>query len=270
MIPIDIIHKVYNATCAVGVITAPSLDDLLQTHKTGGFEIIGSGFLCRSTTVITNRHVVEAMNAYLAQHSLSDNRMAAQFNFFIGDGMEQCYAPITRLCVVKQPVEADIALFEVERLDEDPEDFKEAVQPLTIIENVKSLELGQEIGIAGFPYGQVLHADPHADAAIPIADRNVVRMGPILQQGIISGFRPWQRTYGIREILLDARIAGGMSGSPVFWQQSGTVVGVVYGTHETVVGHAVPIDSIRVTAWCGMIDSGKTDLVEAQIKYIEE
>jgi hypothetical protein len=33
MIPIDIIDKVYNATCAVGVISTPTLDDLLNTRS---------------------------------------------------------------------------------------------------------------------------------------------------------------------------------------------------------------------------------------------
>jgi hypothetical protein len=177
--------------------------------------------------------------------------------------MEQCYAPIKKLCIVRYPPEDDIALLALERLADDPEDFKESVQPLPIVANVRELELGQEIGIVGFPYGAALHVDPYADPSSP----NVVRLGPVVHQGFISGFRPWQRTHGIREMLLDARIAGGMSGSPVFWQETGTVVGVVYATHESVVGRAVPIDMVRVTAWADMLDNGKTEIVQGTISY---
>jgi Trypsin-like peptidase domain len=271
MIPIDIIHKVYNGTCAIGIVTVESEEELINTRKADAFHIFGTGFLCRYRTVITNRHVAEAMNAALAQHNLPDDRLHAQFNYFTGDRMEQCYSPIKKLCILKQPVEDDICLCEIVRLDEDPEDFKEAVQPLTVLENVKVLELGEEVGLVGFPYGKELHVDPY-DPAPLMADKNLVRLGPILQHGFISGFRPWKRTYGIREIFVDARTIGGMSGSPVFRQQTGEVIGVHYAGYpapvsHTVIARAVPLDSIRVAAFCEMLDRGKNEIVEGQIRY---
>jgi hypothetical protein len=264
MIPIEIIHKVYNGTCSLGVITTPSPDDIVTSMRADAFHILGTGFLSRYSTVVTNRHVADAMNQFLATHNLSDDRLAAQFNYFTGDYMEQCYAPVTKFCIVRYPPEDDIALLTIERLDDDPEDFKEAVQPLAIVPNVNELDLGQEIGIVGFPYGASLHVDPHSQ---PNQPANVVRLGPVLHQGFLSGFRPWKRTHGIREVFLDARIAGGMSGSPVFWQQTGTVVGVVYSTHESVVGRAVPIDAVRVAGWAKMLDEGQTEIVVGEIRY---
>ncbi len=285
MIRKSIIKRIYNGTCAVGVMTAESIDELSESRTTDDFKILGTGFLVRSNAVLTNRHVALGMDAFVNEHKLSGQRMAAQFSYFFRDRMEQAYVPLKRVCVMTEPVHDDIAICAFHREKDDPEDFKGAVKRLSILESVEELSLGEPVGVVGFPYGEQLHVDERADPT------KLVRMGPMLQHGHISGFQPWQRSIGIKEILLDVRTIHGMSGSPVFRRKTGQVIGAIWGGKlvGAVVGtvdgpvadgrlmaqiphfvfsRAVPLDWVRVSTWLSILDNAKGEgLIQADVKY---
>jgi hypothetical protein len=141
MIPEPTIKRIYNGTCAVGIMTADSIDSLIDARTIDGFKIAGTGFLVRSDVVLTNAHVAIAMDAFVKQHNLKGQRMAAQFNYFSGGRMEQSYCPLKRCCVLQQPVRDDIALCAFDRHPDDPTDFTDSVKRLSIIESVEEVRL---------------------------------------------------------------------------------------------------------------------------------
>jgi hypothetical protein len=166
---------------------------------------------------------------------------------------------------MQEPVTDDIAVCRFDRGEDDYEDFRTNVKRLSILESVEELGLGEPVGVVGFPFGTDLHVDKRKDA------KKLVRMGPLLQHGFISGFQPWQKSIGIKEILLDVRAIGGMSGSPVFRQKTGQVIGVLWGGEPMggVISRAVPIDWVRVSTWLTMLDSTPNDqgLVQGINRY---
>src|SRR2546425_172845 len=60
MITVQVLGKVRNGICAVGYLTVP-LEEYQHTFHSPFFQVVGTGFLVRKTTVITNRHVVQGL-----------------------------------------------------------------------------------------------------------------------------------------------------------------------------------------------------------------
>jgi hypothetical protein len=64
-----------------------------------------------------------------------------------------------------------------------------------------------------------------------------------------------------------------MSGSPVFRQGTGQVIGVIWGGHveenvpHFVFSRAVPVDWTRISTWLGMLDNAKGEFVQADVRY---
>jgi hypothetical protein len=257
MIPRKVARKVTNGTCALGVVPGPI--DTLKHGKVADYEIFGTGFLVRSDTILTNRHVAVAIIERMRELKLPAVHAQARFAYPNELGYQVLYCPL-RKCTLVANANTDIAVIDFERDDNtDPPDFVKSAKRLSILENVQDLRLGEPIGAMGYAYGNLLHIDETSPTPDAIA-----RYGPILQQGYISGFRPWEQTTVIDDLLLDIRSIGGMSGSPVFRRKTGHVVGVIYdGMAQTVGGEsvphavlarAVPVDWVRLSAWLSMFD----------------
>ena len=75
------------------------------------------------------------------------------------------------------------------------------------------------------------------------------RFGPVLQRGYISAIAPYEGSSLITEILLDARTAGGMSGSPVFTVDDGKVIGIHNAGWEATTACAIPINKDKIENW---------------------
>jgi S1-C subfamily serine protease len=246
MIPDSVIQSVSNGTCALGILH--DLNSTLGEIKNKDFTIIGTGFLVRSNTILTNRHVVQAITRKMDKLRLPNPHGRAQFSYPFDDGMEQYFAEVTKVAVLNEP-HLDVALLQFDRPKDMPT-FESNVKPLSAVKSVLDLKLGEPVGVMGFPYGNRLHVDQRVD---PEA---IARVGPILQQGFISGFQPWGGATRMRELLLDVRTYKGMSGSPVFRQDTGQVIGLHYaGTGHTVVAKSIPVDSVRLPVWIGMLDN---------------
>jgi hypothetical protein len=266
MIRRKIAHKISNGTCALGVVTSP-IDDL-KHGKVKDFEIIGTGFLVRHDTIVTNRHVALGIVQKMRELKLLAVHAQARFAYLNEQGLQILYCPL-RKCNLVANANIDAAVIDFERNDnEDPPDFVKSAKRLSILENVSDIQLGEPIGAMGFPYGSELHVDPRSNPDI------MSRWQPILQQGYISGFQPFEGTNVLDDLLLDIRAIGGMSGSPVFRKKTGQVVGVIYGivagafggvqVPHAVLARAVPLDWVRLSAWLSLFD-GQED--EGMLKY---
>jgi len=61
MIGQDILYKVRNGICAIGYLSVER-SKYLQDPTFPYFKVVGTGFLVRDTTIMTNRHVPEAIS----------------------------------------------------------------------------------------------------------------------------------------------------------------------------------------------------------------
>ena len=94
----------------------------------------------------------------------------------------------------------DVGFIEFQR---EPESHFVGVEPLEFDE-VYRLRVTEEIAVCGYPYGE----------AMLQRDGTVCRWGPVVQQGHVSAVSPFDAVPEgqlPKELLLDVRIAGGMS-----------------------------------------------------------
>ena len=78
MIDQQILFKVRNGICAVGYLTVPFrsyLDDPLSPF----FKVVGTGFLVRKTTIMTNRHVINKLIDYQLEFGFTDEQRVIIF-----------------------------------------------------------------------------------------------------------------------------------------------------------------------------------------------
>lgn len=187
----------------------------------------------REKTVITNRHVVEALDDARTTFGLNDEQLWLTFVFRTDRGLANGFAKIGDFSCSNNP-NLDLAFIEFALK---PPEF-EVVQPLDI-GDLTNLRVGQPVAVCGYPYGtQMLKRG-----------NRIYRFGPVLQQGYISAISPFDGSSEMDEILLDVRTAGGMSGSPVFLPEDGTVVGVHYAGWEATTALAIPLHAGKIDPW---------------------
>jgi S1-C subfamily serine protease len=124
----------------------------------------------------------------------------------------------------------------------------EAVKPLTMAESLEGLRVGQPVAACGFPFGTEMMRK-HGQA---------YRFGPVVQQGHISAISPYDG-YTPTELLLDLRMAEGMSGSPVFLPGDGSVIGIHYEAWESITALAIPLHKSRVEVWLEEHDRARAE-----------
>ena len=73
-----ITEKLISAICAISFIATP-VDHYKKDPDRQALKIIGTGFLVRPTIVITNRHVIEALNEVQAKVGIKDDELYAYF-----------------------------------------------------------------------------------------------------------------------------------------------------------------------------------------------
>ena len=233
-------RKVISGTCAVCFI-AVSVQEFLRDQSRTSLQVVGSGFLARPTTVITNRHVIWELKRRLAEADLPEDHLYLWFVYQRQGGLQKAFCRFKRYGVVANE-EIDVGIIEFVRR---PEPEFEQCQPLKVATECAPA-IGEPIAVCGYPYG---------DDSLRLENGNFYRFGPVLQQGFVSAIAPFNYVGSttIRDILLDVRTAGGMSGAPVV-RPDGVVVGVHYAGIEATVAFAVPIDEPRLSAWLSAHD----------------
>lgn len=241
MINQRVISRVRNGVCAIGYLTVEveQVNELLKDRSRRPddfFEVIGTGFLIRETTVLTNRHVITDLKKVQQEKNIADERIALLFTYTTAKAFGQAFCECQGF-VFPADIAQDIALLNFVRRQE--VEFEQC-KPLKIINTENQIKIGQPIGVLGFPHGSDL-----LDFQIKGGAR-IKRFGPMLYQGYISALAPFDKRLPVSDILLDVRSAGGMSGSPVFDAKSGNVIGIFYAGDDILVHLAKPLTRKRL------------------------
>ncbi len=86
MIEEAVIHAVRNGICAVGYLTVPPgvyREDMTRPF----FKVVGTGFLVRDNTAITNRHVIEGLREAQSDFGFPDDQRGLGFVYLAADGL---------------------------------------------------------------------------------------------------------------------------------------------------------------------------------------
>jgi len=135
-------------------------------------------------------------------------------------------------------VNLDVAFIQFQRK---PEEHFQSIEPLPLDKRY-TLRVTEKIAVCGYPYGE----------AMLQRGGKVYRWGPVVQSGHVSAVSPFDgvpEPYLPTEVLLDVRIAGGMSGAPIMRPSDGTVVGIVHSTWEATTALGLPLTEAVVDQW---------------------
>ena len=240
MIEADVLAIARNGTCAIGYITVP-LAEFTQDPESPFFKVVGSGFLVRQTTAMTNRHVVEALVEYQADLGFPDaQRMVAFVAPREGEDLQFTIRMIRGIGVLADE-HLDAAF--VDFLEHDPGHFQD-IGPLAI-QDEWDLAVTEPVALVGYPYGQ----------AMLQRRGRVYRWGPVVQQGHISAISPFDTTEIPNQILMDVRVAAGMSGAPIFRPRTGQVIGILHSMWKATTALGLPLTQPMLDGWLAMYDA---------------
>lgn len=232
-----VIRKITNGVCAVGYLSVP-LAQYEKDPRSPFFHVVGTGFLVRDTTAITNRHVIEAL--FDSQLSLGFPSSQFFLSFVVPDGKGSFRNTVRMIRHFAALDTLDIGFVEFHIVFQ--EHFKD-ISPLQIA-STKAFRLTEEISVCGYPYGTAMLKRGH----------KIYRWGPVFQQGSISAISPFDGATDPDEILLDVRTAGGMSGAPIFRPSNAEVIGIHYAGWEATTALGLPLTQIDVNAWLALYD----------------
>jgi hypothetical protein len=241
MIKPDILALVRNGTCAVGYLTVP-LEEHMKDPRRPFFKVVGTGFLVRPTSVITNRHVIEALDKDQADLGFPDKQ---RMIMFVAPG-QQTVLNVTVRMIQGLGIHPDLDVGFVD-FQREPESQLVGIESLKI-HHQWDMEVSEPIGVCGYPYGHFMLQ----------RDGRVYRWGPVVQQGYVSAVSPFDTSAIPDEVLLDIRIAEGMSGAPIFRPQDGRAVGIVHSAWQATTALGLPLTESTVNAWLSAYDSRKT------------
>jgi V8-like Glu-specific endopeptidase len=255
-----ILQRLRHGVCAVGYLHEPLAD--ARPHSVAGwFTVVGSGFLVRKETVITNRHVLDNLESETKRQGIPETQ---RFLLFVVVRAGRVYVGSKPGTVVARDEvritprqvrrgyslrcrDVDIAL--VEFAEVQPEHFA-SIEPVEL-DDPRSMRVSEPIAVYGYPHGNTLLEK----------DGRVHRWGPVLQQGWISGIAPWEGLAVPEEFLLDVRTADGISGSPVFRPSTGKVCGVLHSEPTkkrddavTTTAFAQPLSRDLLATWLAELD----------------
>ena len=237
MIERQVLSRITHGICPVGYLTIP-LERYNEDTAQPYFKVVGTGFLVRPTVVMTNRHVIEGLAEKQADLGFPHEQQTLLF-VTIGEGSH--LRPVVRM--IRSTFTADNQALDVGFIAfmREPPDHFQGIEPLTFDDDY-SLRVTEEIAVCGYPYGE----------AMLQRGRRVYRWGPVVQQGHVSAVSPFDGVpegFLPTELLLDVRIAPGMSGGPIMRPADGQVVGIMHSTWESTTALGLPLTREVVEQW---------------------
>lgn len=240
MISPEVLASVRNGICAVGYLSVPLVE---YQHKAELplFQVVGTGFLVRETTVITNRHVIEALIERQAELCFPSSQLFLSFVVPDPSGQLRITVRMIRHSGVLTDESIDVGFVEFRVVNQL---HFEGIAPLQVAASL-NLRVSEEVAVFGYPYG----------TAMLQKGGKIYRWGPVVQQGWISGISPFETSATPDEILLDVRTAGGMSGAPIFRPSSGEVIGIHHSGWEGTTALGQPINQTLLAGWLAEYDA---------------
>jgi S1-C subfamily serine protease len=235
----EILYRVRNAVCCVGYTTVPRSQYIQDPFKPY-FKVVGTGFLVRETTIATNRHVVDGLIDTQLENGFPDDQRVLIFVAPRDDGKMQIVVRLIREIGRLAERELDVGFIEF-RIG--PEDQFKDISPLEI-QDSWDLKVSEDIAVCGYPYGH----------AMLQRDKRVYRWGPVIQSGFISAISPFDVDITPDEILLDVRVATGMSGAPIFRPTDGIVLGILHSGWEAITALGLPLTNAIMAEWLTRFD----------------
>jgi len=190
---------------------------------------------------MTNRHVIEALLHYQADLGFPDDKRILLFGAPHGQSSWMVGVTYIKQLGVVVNEEYDVGLIDFVKR---PEPEFQALQPLSFHADF-DYQVTQAIGLCGYPYGHSMLQ----------RDGKVYLWGPVVQQGFISAISPFDTTTRPDELLLDVRVAVGMSGAPIFRPTDGMVIGIVHSGWEATTALGLPLTISVVESWLKKHDS---------------
>ncbi|MEX2557652.1 MAG: serine protease [Actinomycetota bacterium] len=247
MVDPEVVKRIRISTCAVHRLavkhedTFGGLPEGAKVNRISG--VRATAFLVRPKVLVTNRHVIEEI---AAEHLQTGNHDHWYVEFLYpqagGTGWSQTFRRIDWIFALNSggtgPLDVGLLTVRLNPNDSEP------VEPVKL-GNLNSVRAGAEVALAGYPLGDELLTGP-----------SVTRFGPVVHAGIISAVAPYDTVdpRNITTFLTDINTAPGMSGSPVFFPDTGEVVGLHYAGVQGTLGCAVPVDELRVSSWISALE----------------
>ena len=254
------LDEVRSSVCAIGWLDGTP-DQYLADR--GRFKVVGTGFLIAETTAMTNRHVVQRVLDCQRNRNVPQDRLLLLFTYPGDSGWKESFCRIKGIGLTDS-ANPDVGFIEFARCPEPEFGLCKPLHPA----DLSNVQVGYHVAAFGFPYGNKSLTIEVKGSEGEVLER-IGRFGPILQKGYISATTPFgSKVSEADRVLLDMRIAGGMSGSPVFDPVNGMVVGIIYagrgeGLDGTVFAVAVPLDETRIMNWLHVYrqEQGKAEVI---------
>jgi S1-C subfamily serine protease len=239
MIPEAVIQRLWRSTCSV-VRLSDRFSELVQRydetqlHDPPIASVVATGFMVSEKEMLTNFHVLEDLLKDHQENGHHEN-WVVRFTYPRPDTgtCSSLTAQVLNVYGIPTP-KYDVALMEIHtnQMESNSVEFGD----------LDLLSLGKEVGICGFPAGNVLLSNPLL---------GLNRYGPLVFKGIVSGVAPFPHPdkRKLTRLVTDISSFGGFSGSPVFNPTDGSVIGLHHAGLESTCGIALPIDRRRVDSW---------------------
>lgn len=192
MIDRAILERLRHGVYAIGYLREPLAS--ARPHTVAGWlTVVGTGFLVRKETAITNRHVLDALESETKREGVPDTQRFLLFVVVRGGRVYTSSTPgqvVARDEVAITPRQVrsayplrspDVDVAFIEFAEVCPQDFSR-IEPVEL-DDPRSISVSESIAVYGYPHGNTL---------LEKRDGRVHRWGPVLQQGWISGIAPWR------------------------------------------------------------------------------
>lgn len=253
MLDQGLVDRIHNGVCAIGYLPVP-LKVWRKDPSSRPLKVIGTGFLVRQTTVITNRHVIKDLVKATEAEDIPDSQHFISFIAPVESSHVLGTVRMVRRRVGVHGANTDVGFIEFKR---EPAGHFTNIHPLRVTTSPR-IAITEEVYVCGYAHGNELTEK----------DGQVYRWGPVIQQGYVSGLSPFSKSDSPDEVLLDVRTARGMSGSPVFRPNDGEVVGIhnsaIAVAGITTTSFAIPLVTNVLEEWLRRFDeSPETDELDS-------
>jgi len=211
------LSAIRHAVCAIGWIPMTS-DEFYAEPQLDRFEIEGTGFLVTPRNVATCAHVIVSLQRKKRKRGQKAFTRGIQFVYPPASGGGEMSTVFRSFERTHLDARIDIAVLE---LDGSPV----ACSPVRVVSANYVPIVGEAVGLCGYAHGSTLLT----------RGKDVYRFGPVVQSGIIAALSPFDRVRA-ESAILDLVTGPAASGSPVFRQETGEVLGVL--VEGQIKGHA--------------------------------